>query len=754
MSDKSEGRTHPSPAAVKRSKLRRRRRAVRLLGLAATIALAFAILAVDLFTSHISYTEGDIASDDLYYRGASTSYVSELATQDARNEAAAQVGQIFVVDEEVWQSVENQLREYGRQVSAASATDQGLASVRSALPGNYSDDCLYYMLSLSEEEVGSLFDLFISMVQPVYAEGVGTDETAAAREKIGLSISLSSITGQPEVFFKNLLEAMELPYNKAYDAVATRTAQDAAMDAVEPVQVQVMSGEKLISRGAPITAEQVEALEALGLLSTQQGRLPYLGLLLILTLLFSMLLFYLRQFKQPIYNKPPLLLLVAALLLLFLLLAKLISMIEFGGGSDAGSLISLLAPVPAASMLLSILLDRNTAFLSTCTLSVCMGIIAGGELLFSVTALIGGIMGILAATRLYQRFQFIGASLWVAGANAISVVAWGLIWHKSAALIGVGVIFGAANGLLSSILAMGLMPFLESAFGVTTSIRLMELSNSNNPLLKRLMMEAPGTYNHSILVGNLAEAAADAIGANTMLVRVASYYHDIGKLKRPQFFSENQRPGDNPHDKLQPALSAMIITSHPVDGGRMLRQARMPQEVIDIVEQHHGDSRLNVFYRRALEQADYPELVEEADFRYQGKKPQTKEAGLVMLADSVQAAVQSLNTSDRTLIEAKVHEIIQSKMGEEDQLRQCPLTFRDLEQIEQSFLMVLAGMNHLRVSYGNPQDKAIEQALRQSQLAAAGAARLPEAKPGAAPQTEAPPSEARTEAGATPESPQ
>jgi putative nucleotidyltransferase with HDIG domain len=458
-----------------------------------------------------------------------------------------------------------------------------------------------------------------------------------------------------------------------------------------------------------------------------------LGLLLILTLLFSMLLFYLRQFKQPIYNKPTLLLLVAALLLLFLLLAKLISMIEFAGGSEAGSLISLLAPVPAASMLLSILLDRNTAFLSTCTLSVCMGIIAGGELLFSITALIGGIMGILAATRLYQRFQFIGASLWVAGANAVAVLAWGLIWHKSAAEIGVGVIFGAANGLLSSILAMGLMPFLESAFGVTTSIRLMELSNSNNPLLKRLMMEAPGTYNHSILVGNLAEAAADAIGANTMLVRVASYYHDVGKLKRPQFFIENQRPGDNPHDKLQPALSAMIITSHPVDGGRMLRQARMPQEVIDIVEQHHGDSRLNFFYRRALEQADYPELVEEADFRYQGKKPQTKEAGLVMLADSVQAAVQALNTSDRAVIEERVHEVIQSKIGAEDQLRQCPLTFRDLEQIEQSFLMVLSGMNHLRVSYGNEQDKAIEQALRQSQLAAANAARLPEGQTGETP---------------------
>ena len=728
MSHTTEGKTRPSPAAIKRSKLRRRKRTARLLGLAVTVLLAFGILAVDLFTNRISYAEGDIAADDLYYRGANTSYVSELATQEARNEAASQVGQVFVVDEEVWQSLESQVREFGRQVALNKADSQGLAAVRAQLPGNYSDDCLIYMLSLSEEEVSSLFELFISMLQPVYAEGVATDETAAAREKVGLAISASSITGQAEVFFKNLLEALEMPYNKAYDAVATRAAQDAAMEAVAPVQVQIQSGEKLISRGARVTAEQVEALEQLGLLSTRMGWQPYLGLLLIITLLFSMLLFYMRQFKPHIYDRPTLLLLVAALVLFFLLLAKLISLIEFGGDPAFSQLICLLAPLPAASMLLSILLDRNTAFLSTCTLAVCMGIIAGGELLYSITALIGGIMGILAATRLYQRYQFVGASLWVAGANVVAITAWGLIWRQSATVIGVGVIFGLVNGMLSSIMAMGLMPFLESTFGVTTSIRLLELSNSNNPLLKRLMIEAPGTYNHSILVGNLAEAAADAIGANTLLVRVASYYHDVGKLKRPQFFIENQRPGDNPHDKLQPALSAMIITSHPVDGGRMLRQARMPQEVVDILEQHHGNSLLKVFYHRALEQADYPELVDEADFRYKGKRPQTKEAGLVMLADSVQAAVQALNTSDRAAIEEKVHEVIQSKANAEDQLAECPLTFRDLTQIEKSFLMVLSGINHLRVSYGNEQDKAIEQALRQAQLTQAAEGALPPAQ--------------------------
>ena len=315
----------------------------------------------------------------------------------------------------------------------------------------------------------------------------------------------------------------------------------------------------------------------------------------------------------------------------------------------------------------------------------------------------------ITAAHLNQRSQFVGASMWITLANLLLICALGMLWRSSYSAIAVGALFGLINGLLSAILAMGILPFLESAFHVTTVIRLLELSNSNHPLLKRMMTEAPGSYNHSILVGNLAEAAADAIGADALLVRVASYYHDIGKLKRPHFYIENQRPGENPHDKLQPALSAMIITSHVTDGIKMLREARFPEEIIDIVEQHHGNSLVSFFYHKAKEAALDPDEIKEEDYRYKGRRPQTKEAALVMLADSVQAAIQALQSGDPQAIENRVREVINGKIAS-DQLADCPLTFRDLEAVVQSFLTVIAGMNHHRISYPD-EAKALNTAI-------------------------------------------
>jgi len=290
-------------------------------------------------------------------------------------------------------------------------------------------------------------------------------------------------------------------------------------------------------------------------------------------------------------------------------------------------------------------------------------------------------------------------------ANIILIASWGFLWSQSSEAILSGMVIGAINGFLSTILVMGTLPYLESVFGVTTVVKLLELSNSNQPLLKRLMIEAPGTYNHSILVGNLAEAAADEVGADPLLVRVASYYHDIGKLKRPYFFIENQSSSDNPHDNLQVSLSALILTSHVKDGIDLLKENKFPKEIIDIVEQHHGTSLISYFYQKALENADDPVSIHKDDFRYTGRKPQTKEAALVLLADVVQAAVQSLIGDERSKIEAKVREVIKNKV-DDDQLHECPLTFKDLDIIANAFLMVLSGFNHQRIVY--PEDVAKE----------------------------------------------
>ena len=698
-------------------RLKRPRRLVRVPYLLVLILLTAGILSIDLLPRQVSLAEGEIAGEDIYYEGATTSYTSALRTDEAKNQAAEAVEDIYYTDETVTDNLLAAIDGYAETLDAAAlALQEGgdesavLSSLREELPaGDYGDGILNTMLSASSATRSQQFATFKALLREVYAAGVHSEQVEEARTTIALAIDASPLTGDAETFFKNLLAAMELPFNTTKDAVATREAEDAAMEAVTPVQVTVRSGEKLVSRGSVVTAEQVEALQALGLHNEYSVLTPYLGLLLLAAVVLTLLFLYLRLYQPQVYGKTSSMLLFGVVFILFLLLCKLISLISFSDSSEVSLLIGYLLPVPAASLLLAVLLNRETAIFVTLCLSVFVGVIMDGSLAYSVVAMAGGAAAVITAAHLNQRSQFVGASMWITLANLLLICALGMLWRSSYSAIAVGALFGLINGLLSAILAMGILPFLESAFHVTTVIRLLELSNSNHPLLKRMMTEAPGSYNHSILVGNLAEAAADAIGADALLVRVASYYHDIGKLKRPHFYIENQRPGENPHDKLQPALSAMIITSHVTDGIKMLREARFPEEIIDIVEQHHGNSLVSFFYHKAKEAALDPDEIKEEDYRYKGRRPQTKEAALVMLADSVQAAIQALQSGDPQAIENRVREVINGKIAS-DQLADCPLTFRDLEAVVQSFLTVIAGMNHHRISYPD-EAKALNTAI-------------------------------------------
>jgi hypothetical protein len=272
----------------------------------------------------------------------------------------------------------------------------------------------------------------------------------------------------------------------------------------------------------------------------------------------------------------------------------------------------------------------------------------------------------------------------------------------------VGAIMGIVNGILSSVLTIGFLPFWETAFGITTSVRLLELSNPNQTLLKRLLVEAPGTYHHSILVGNLAEAAAEEVGANALLARVGAYYHDIGKIKRPYFFIENQLSSENPHDKLAPSLSTLIITSHIKEGIEMAKEYKLPQSIIEIIQQHHGNSHLAYFYQKALEKSNDENNVSINDFRYDYPKPRTKEAAIVMLADSVEAGVRSMQKPTPNRIEAFVKKIITEKL-QENQLEECDLTFRELDIITRAFVRVLKGIFHNRIEYPEKLVKEIER---------------------------------------------
>jgi putative nucleotidyltransferase with HDIG domain len=255
------------------------------------------------------------------------------------------------------------------------------------------------------------------------------------------------------------------------------------------------------------------------------------------------------------------------------------------------------------------------------------------------------------------------------------------------------------SGILATVITSFLIPFFESIFGYTTSLKLIELANFHHPLLHSLMMKAPGTYHHSVIVGSLAEIAADQVGANGLLARVSAYYHDIGKMNKPLYFIENQSPGNNPHDHLQPSMSAKILFSHVKTGVRMGRDYRLGNRVVDIIEQHHGTTLTSYFFNKAKE-LEEPSLgkVEEAHFRYPGPKPQTREAGIVMLADACEAATRSITDPTPGKIQAMVHHIITKRFLEE-QFSDCELTFKDLQIIEVQFTRILVSLHHHRIEY-------------------------------------------------------
>ena len=376
--------------------------------------------------------------------------------------------------------------------------------------------------------------------------------------------------------------------------------------------------------------------------------------------------------------------------------------------AERAAQVGYLLPVAMGTMLITILLDVRLGVLINMVLAIFVGLYTDSSA-FAVVGLVGGLVGCLGVSTLGQRSDISRAAFSISVVNACTIIALGMMQDQSPDVICFGVVYGVFNGLISSVFTMGLLPYLENLFGITTSIRLLELANPNQPLLKKLLTEAPGTYHHCIMVGNLGEAAAEAIGANGLVVRLGAYYHDIGKLKRPYFFAENQFSGSNPHDNITPQLSTLIITSHVKDGIEMAREAKLPPILIQMISQHHGDSLVSYFYYKAKE-AD-PD-VKERDYRYEQSKPQTKEAAILMMADTVEAAVRSKKNATPGQIEGFIRTLIKGKLND-SQFDECELTFRDLDQIATAFTRVINGIYHKRIEYP-PQANIVVKQLQEA----------------------------------------
>src|SRR3990170_4817757 len=518
-------------------------------------------------------------------------------------------------------------------------------------------------------------------VEPVYRES--PDATAAARTAVTTAfeaiVRVHAMTG--------LTEAERAARLRQQAGVPLSPAVAAAALALEPVRVRILRGEIIVRRGDRITETHLRKLEALGLIGVPTSWDIVLGTAVVIALLLGLTAYYQFQYQPEIWRTNRYLLLWSLLVILTVLLARAVVSLRLNLN---------LIPAAAGSILLTVLLRPRLALVSAAVLSILIGLIATSDLRTAFIAFTGGVVGVYAIRRISHRTDLIVAGLKVGLATAAAVIATGLLERQPVypAMV-VDASSGIFNGVIVGLFSIGIMPYLENLFGLVTPIKLLELSNPAHPLLRRLQLEAPGTYHHSVIVGNLAEAAAEAIGADALLVRVGTYYHDIGKIRRPVFFVENQVGVDNPHERMAPSLSALTVAAHVRDGLELAREYGLPRVITDFIPEHHGTMLMAYFYHQALERGDQPEP---GAYRYEGPKPQTRETAVVMLADAVEAAVRTLPRPTPDRIYEVVRRIVHERL-EDGQLDECDLMFRDLEKIAQAFTRILTGIFHPRVEY-------------------------------------------------------
>jgi cyclic-di-AMP phosphodiesterase PgpH len=543
---------------------------------------------------------------------------------------------------------------------------------------------------------------------------------ADARASIGNRID-DSLPAEQRTLAGEILAPL-LVANSTFDAEATEAAREQAAAEVQPVEIRVVAGEILATRLQRIDPVTREKLDFFGLLDPRPDPARAGGWLILALLLAGLVLTWLWRYRPTIWHRNSALLLIG--------LAVLGTAIALKATGDR-SVLPYFVPTAAVVMLLAVLLDSGAALIVLAVLALLGGAIVG-TVEFTAFTFLGGLAGIIAVRRGERLSHFIQAGVAVALVNVGVVTLFALLGERDLTGLLELALAGTAAAGASAVLAVGSFLVLGNLFGITTSFQLLELANPSQPLLRRLLLETPGTYHHSLMVGNLSERAAEAIGADPLLARVAAYYHDIGKLANPLAFIENQSSGENVHDSLTPEQSVALLKSHVASGIDLAYQYRLPKAVIAFIPQHHGTALMSYFHARARERAideagarpgtpqavAAAEKVDAARYRHAGPKPQSREAAILMLADSVEASVRSLTSQDEPAIRAMVERIIRERL-EDGQFDECDLTLRDLDRIREAFVAQLLGMYHRRIEY--PQNKIVELETRRAANSGTGA---------------------------------
>ncbi len=494
----------------------------------------------------------------------------------------------------------------------------------------------------------------------------------------------------------------------------TELRKEEARKSVTPIYFKVKNGEMIVREGEKITPTHLSKLETETALQKdypQRGMALGMAVIIgiLLTLSYSVLLGSSNTFRG---DSRSLLFNSSTLLLMFLVVLLYKSVAEeVARGFHFFTIHTLLfaLPVPLGAILVSIFQGLEVAVAFSLIISILTSIVLNGGVELFIYFFMGSLLAAYGVRHCRERMVLIKTGIKVGILNMVMAVSIQMLRGGPYVTTGaISLVAGFLGGALAGVIATGFLPLIEMLFGFTTDIKLLELSSLDQPILKDLMVKAPGTYHHSVVVSSMVEATAESIDANPLLAKVSAYYHDIGKIKKPLYFVENQRKGDNRHEKLAPSMSSLILTSHVKDGVELARQHRLGKEIIDIIKQHHGTSVISYFYQKAREQGKKrgsrsPHIKEE-DFRYPGPKPQTKEAGLVLVADAVEAASRTLVDPTSARIKGMVQKIINNVFSD-GQLDECELTLKDLNHIANSFNKTLSGIFHSRIEYPEPVTK-------------------------------------------------
>ena len=663
----------------------------------ATFIVSYILLITATAPKKYDLSVGQIAMSDIK---ATRETIDEEAAEKKLQVAIDNVDKQFTLKSEVKKQVYSNIEALFDKVNdlSSSAVEQGekVSELEKLDSIKLSESDCNVLLSLSKDKLAEIKNKSLGIIDHIYESNIENDNVesiANAKKKAETEIKALNLSADITGVLNKIIIGQLKP-NFFYDEEKTEEKIKEVQKNTEKVVIK--KNQIIVKEGEPVTEEQIQILNELGLLRDNSNRgvsFLYLVLAVFIVIILYLEHHYIYKNYRSIFYDIKKIMVINLLNIISLILARIVSL---------GS--AYLIPLACAPLLMTLLINYKISLFVSVLNSVLIGVIVEFDPIIIMIAILNSLLGATVLRKMQQRNDILYASIRLTIIIGISCFAMGGISSNNVADILLNTLFSMIAIIFSGILAIGLLPVFEVCFDIVTTLKLLELSNPNNPLLKKLLMEAPGTYHHSMMVANLAEMAAEEVNADSVVARIGAYYHDIGKVVRPVFFKENQMTKENPHDKINASLSTLIIISHVKDGLELAREYKLPKIIQDIIVQHHGTTLVKYFYFTEKNNSEHPEEVREEDFKYTGPIPSSKEAGIIMLADSVEAAVRSINDPTKGKIEEMVNNIIKDKLYS-GQLDDCDLTLKDLSIIRKSFLKGFKSIYHQRIEYPTEKKK-------------------------------------------------